>query len=81
MRTTLKVSIAILPAERETMDELLAAVPYANHHALCRLAVKLGLEQLRKDPARIPQLLTGQRMRFPAADLQALIGDNTEDGK
>jgi hypothetical protein len=62
----MKVSISLSVGEQQTLDEVLRAVPYANPHALAKLAVRLGLDALRRDPKQVPALLSGQRMRFMA---------------
>ena len=63
----MKVSISLSTPEQQVLDEVLASAPYANPHALAKLAVKIGLEALRKEPGRIPSLLSGQRLRFTPA--------------
>jgi hypothetical protein len=64
----MKVSISLTGPEQQVLDEVLQAAPYANPHALAKLAVRIGLDALRKEPGRIPALLSGQRLRFtPAA--------------
>ncbi len=60
----MKVSVSLTASEQQTLDEVLEQAPYANPHALTRLAVKIGLEALRKEPGRIPALLSEQRLRF-----------------
>lgn len=60
----MKVSISLAATEQKMLDEVLRHAPYANPHALAKLAVKIGLETLRQDPERIPSLLSGQRLRF-----------------
>jgi hypothetical protein len=60
----MKVSISLAGAEQQVLDEVLASAPYANPHALAKLAVRIGLDVLRQEPGRIPALLSGQRLRF-----------------
>jgi hypothetical protein len=60
----MKVSISLALAEQQMLDEVLDGAPYANPHALAKLAVKIGLDILRREPGRIPALLSGQRLRF-----------------
>jgi hypothetical protein len=65
----LKVSISLGVPEQQALDAVLASVPYANPHALARIAVSIGLDVLRADPERIPGLLAGRRVRFtPVAE-------------
>ena len=64
----MKVSISLATAEQQVLDEVLGHAPYANAHAIARLAVRLGLDALRRDPQQLPALLSGQRMRFTAID-------------
>ena len=63
----MKVSISLASAEQQVLDEVLDGAPYANAHAVARLAVKIGLDVLRREPGRIPALLSGQRLRFTPA--------------
>jgi len=72
----MKVSISLANAETKVMGEILQLVPYANAHALARLAARLGLEVLRENPERIPELLAGQRLRFPPviAAAEVMVG-------
>jgi hypothetical protein len=60
----MKVSISLSAPEQHVLEEVLEVAPYANAHALARVAIRLGLEVLRREPGRIPALLTGQRLRF-----------------
>lgn len=62
----MKVCVTFAPADQRSVEELLERVPYANAHAITRLAARLGLEILRANPERIPELLGGQRLRFTA---------------
>jgi hypothetical protein len=64
----MKVSINLAAAEQRALEEVLESAPYANAHALAKLAIRIGLEALRREPGQIPSLLSGQRLRFtPAA--------------
>jgi hypothetical protein len=73
----LKVSITLGVPEQQALDAVLAAVPYANAHALARIAVAIGLDVLRGDPERVPGLLAGRRLRFtPLTETAPLAGRN-----
>jgi hypothetical protein len=65
----MKVSISLAAVEQRTLGEVLQLVPWANAHAIARVAVAIGLDVLRGEPERVPALLAGRRVRFsPVAE-------------
>jgi hypothetical protein len=60
----MKIAVNLGDTEKTALTKLQTTLPWANTHALVRLAARVGFAILQDDPERVVALLSEQRVRF-----------------